>query len=71
MAPGKKVSSYAEGLAAIRAGEEIDYEGLTGSFDYTETGVVSGLFGIFEWQDGNLVQVDQIDDVEVLKYDTL
>ena len=71
MEPGRKVHSYAEGLAAIRNGEEIDYEGLTGSFDFTETGVVSGLFGIFEWQGGNLVQVDAIDDGEVLKYDVL
>ncbi|MGM0432103.1 MAG: ABC transporter substrate-binding protein [Spirochaetota bacterium] len=71
MAPGKKVHTYQEGIEAIRAGEEIDYEGLTGSMDFTETGVVSGLFGIFEWQDGKLVEVDKIDDTRILEYDTL
>ncbi len=71
MAPGKKVYTYKEGIAAIRNGEEIDYSGLTGEFDYTETGVVSGLFGIFEWQDGELVQVDTVDDVKVLELDSL
>jgi len=70
MAPGKKVYTYKEGLAAIRKGEEIDYSGSTGEFDYTETGVVSGLFGIFEWQGGDLVQVDTVDDVEVLELDS-
>ena len=69
--PGRKVYTYEEGLAAIRAGEEIDYSGCTGEFDYTETGVVSGLFGIFTWEGMNLVQVDTIDDVQVLELDSL
>jgi ABC-type branched-subunit amino acid transport system substrate-binding protein len=51
MAPGKKVYTYAEGIEALRNGEDIDYEGVTGSYNYTETGVVGGLFGIFEWTD--------------------
>ena len=71
MAPGKKVYTYKEGLAAIRDGEEIDYSGITGEFDYTDTGVVSGLFGIFEWQGMNLVQVSTVDDVKVLELDSL
>jgi len=71
MAPGKKVYTYKEGLAAIRAGEEIDYSGITGEFDYTETGVVSGIFGIFEWQNMQLVQVATVDDKKVLELDSL
>jgi len=71
MGDGKVVHIYKEGIEAIRAGEEINYEGLTGSFEITETGVVSGLFGIFEWQDGKLVEVEKVDDARVLKYDTL
>ena len=49
MGPGKKVYTYKEGLAAIRAGQAIDYSGCTGEFDYGPTGTVSGLYGIFEW----------------------
>lgn len=37
-APGKKVYSYAEGLAALQAGEEIDYEGVSGPCDMDENG---------------------------------
>lgn len=51
MGPGKKVYTYKEGIEALRNGEDIDYDGVTGGFDYTETGVVGGIFGIFEWTD--------------------
>lgn len=51
MGPGKKVYTYAEGIEALRNGEDIDYDGVTGEFNYTETGVVGGLFGVFQWKD--------------------
>ena len=70
MAPGKVVHTYQEGIDALRAGEDIDYEGVTGSFEINETGVVSGLFGIFEWQGNELVEVEKVDDARVLEYDT-
>ncbi|MEE9306256.1 MAG: hypothetical protein V3V57_01865, partial [Spirochaetia bacterium] len=69
MGPGKKVQTYKEGLAAIRAGEDIDYSGLTGEFDYGPTGTVSGLYGIFEWRGGELVQVATVDGKAVLDLD--
>lgn len=69
MGPGKKVHTYKEGLAAIRAGEDIDYSGLTGEFDYGPTGTVSGLYGIFEWRGGGLVQVATVDGKAVLDLD--
>lgn len=47
--PGKKVYTYKDGLAAIRAGEDIDYSGISGEFDYTPTGVPSGDFAVYEW----------------------
>ena len=50
MAPGKQVYNYAEGIAALHAGEDIDYEGVTGSYDYNDTGVVSGQFAAFAWK---------------------
>jgi ABC-type branched-subunit amino acid transport system substrate-binding protein len=38
-APGKVCYTYAECLKLIRDGEEIDYEGVTGTGEYTEGGV--------------------------------
>ena len=37
--PGTVCYTYADCLALIRAGEEVDYEGVTGSGTYTENGV--------------------------------
>jgi ABC-type branched-subunit amino acid transport system substrate-binding protein len=69
MGPGKKVYTYKEGIAALRAGEDIDYSGCTGEFDYGPTGTVSGLYGIFEWSGGKLVQVATVDGKAVLELD--
>jgi ABC-type branched-subunit amino acid transport system substrate-binding protein len=38
---GKKVYSYAEGVAALKAGEDIDYEGASGPLDFSATGNVA------------------------------
>ncbi len=38
-APGEVCYTYADCLKLIRAGEEIDYDGITGSGEYTEGGV--------------------------------
>ena len=51
MEPGTKVYTYAEGVKALRNGEDIDYDGVTGAFNYTDTGVVGGLYGVFQWKD--------------------
>jgi len=51
MGPGKKVYTYKEGFDALEKGEAIDYDGVTGEFNYTETGVVGGIYGVFEWKD--------------------
>jgi ABC-type branched-subunit amino acid transport system substrate-binding protein len=42
--PGKEVFSYAEGLAAIKAGEEINYEGVSGPCDFDEHGNTVGSY---------------------------
>jgi len=70
MAPGTTVYTYEEGIEALRNGEDIDYSGVTGEYDYTETGVVSGLYGIFEWvSEDDFERVNVIDDVTVLELD--
>ena len=67
---GDVVYTYADGVAAIRAGKEINYDGVTGSMEYTDTGVVSGIFGIFRWADGeNLERVTLVDGDSVLALD--
>lgn len=68
---GEVVYTYEDGLAALRAGKEINYDGVTGSMEYTETGVVSGIFGIFEWQEGAVAQIDTVDGDEVLALDSM
>ena len=68
---GEVVYSYEDGLAAIRAGKDINYDGVTGSMEYTDTGIVAGIFGIFQWEDGGLTQVGQVDGDEVLKLESM
>lgn len=68
--PGTVVYTYEEGIKALRDGEEIDYTGVSGEMNYSDTGVVSGLFGVFEWvSDGDLELVTTIDDTAVLELD--
>lgn len=50
MAPGTQCYTYAECLGLIRAGEDVDYEGTSGSTNFTETGVVDGNPAVQEWQ---------------------
>ncbi len=69
---GEKVYSYEDGLAAIRAGKEINYDGVTGSMEYTDTGIVAGIFGIFAWNDdGTLSQVGSVDAEKVLELESM
>ncbi|MEM8857634.1 MAG: ABC transporter substrate-binding protein, partial [Chloroflexota bacterium] len=68
---GKTVYTYQEGIDAIRAGEAINYSGVTGEFDYTETGVVSGLFGIIQWvSEEDFELVSTLDDATILALDS-
>ena len=39
--PGEKVISFADGVAALKAGKEIDFEGASGSIDFDEFGNVA------------------------------
>ncbi|MEP3279260.1 MAG: ABC transporter substrate-binding protein [Stappiaceae bacterium] len=67
---GEKVGTYAEGIKAIRDGKDINYEGVTGTIDYTETGVPAGLFGIFKWTSADkLERVAIADGKSVLELD--
>ena len=67
MSPGKMVYTYAEGIEALRAGEDIDYEGVTGSCNFTPTGVIDGTYQITDWSSGELVDDTIIDGLRVLE----
>jgi branched-chain amino acid transport system substrate-binding protein len=61
-APGTEVFSYAEGLAAIEAGEDIDYHGASSSLDVNEFGnLASPTFGEQQIVDGAWTQVATVE----------
>jgi ABC-type branched-subunit amino acid transport system substrate-binding protein len=67
---GETVHSYEQGIKALRAGKEINYDGVTGSMEYTNTGVVAGHFGIFRWStDGKIMLVTEADGKQVAELD--
>ena len=67
---GDVVTTYADGVAAIRAGKDINYDGVTGTMEYTDTGVVAGIFGIYRWSSEEAIErVALADGDEVLNLD--
>ena len=67
---GEVVHTYADGIAALRDGKDINYDGVTGSMEYTDTGVVAGIFGIFKWtSEEDLERVALADGNAVLELD--
>jgi ABC-type branched-subunit amino acid transport system substrate-binding protein len=51
-APGKKVNTIPEAAEALKAGEEIDYDGASGPIDLDDSGTAISSFEIFEAKDG-------------------
>ena len=67
---GEVVHTYADGIAALREGKDINYDGVTGTMDYTDNGVVAGLFGIFKWEsEDNLARVAIVEGDAVMELD--
>jgi branched-chain amino acid transport system substrate-binding protein len=51
---GEKVSTYADGLAAIKAGKDIDFEGYSGPIEFDANGDPTGAsIGIWKYTDGS------------------
>ena len=55
--PGVKVYSYAEGLAGLLRGQDIDYEGASGSCNFDEFGNILGYARIQQAQGGKWVDI--------------
>lgn len=53
-APGRKVSTFAEGRDALRNGEEIDYEGASSSLEFGPQGQTTPAFGVFGFENNKL-----------------
>lgn len=64
---GTIVHTYQDGIKALRAGQDINYEGVTGSMEYTQTGVPAGIFGLYKWvTEQYLERVSFVDGDQVL-----
>jgi branched-chain amino acid transport system substrate-binding protein len=61
--PGEEVHSFAEGVDALGAGEEINYEGASSRIDFDKNGDVRPNFGLYQVSDGSveLVQTIELD----------
>lgn len=55
--PGTQVGpgEFAKAVELLSNGEEIDYEGASGSVNFDENGDVPGTFGVFAYEDGEIV----------------
>lgn len=56
--PGKQVGTYAEGVEALKAGDDIDYEGASGPVNLDETGSASNPYSIQQVTDGKWKQIE-------------
>jgi branched-chain amino acid transport system substrate-binding protein len=59
---GTIVSSFAEGAAALKRGEKIDYRGASGPLKFNQTNNRGVFFGVFELKDGKLDLLNVIDE---------
>jgi branched-chain amino acid transport system substrate-binding protein len=55
---GEKVNNFADGLAAIKAGKDVDYEGFSGPIEFDTNGDPTGAsIGIWKYEDASGVSV--------------
>ncbi|MFZ5824147.1 MAG: ABC transporter substrate-binding protein [Bacillota bacterium] len=57
---GKVVYSFAEGLAALKAGQKINYEGVSGSVDFDANGDTITDFSVTQVKGGKLEEIDVV-----------
>ena len=55
--PGTTVYSYKQGLAALKAGKKINYDGASGNMDYNQ---FHNVFGPYQLVKSNLAGVEQV-----------
>lgn len=52
--PGEVVYSFSEGLAKLKEGKDIDYDGASSAIDFDENGDVRPMFGVYRVEKGKL-----------------
>jgi branched-chain amino acid transport system substrate-binding protein len=56
--PGTQVSSAVDGIAAAKAGQDVDYDGASGSCDFDDNGdLMTKSFYVFQVKDGKMDQI--------------
>jgi branched-chain amino acid transport system substrate-binding protein len=66
--PGQTVTNYADGLAALKAGKKINYEGASGPMDFNSHNNVFGPFDVVQaGTDGNLKTVTTISATDLAR----
>ncbi|MNC99011.1 hypothetical protein D3C83_171560 [compost metagenome] len=59
--PGERVTTFAEGVAALKAGKKINYDGASSSVDFQPNGMLASRdFELYEIRAGKDVSVDRI-----------
>jgi ABC-type branched-subunit amino acid transport system substrate-binding protein len=62
--PGKKITylELADAVKALQAGEDVDYDGVSGPIDFDEHGdPTAALYDVFRWKDGEIAVQRQLD----------
>ena len=63
---GVKVYTYADGVAALKAGKKINYEGASGSCDYNQFHNVAGSWDVVQFDtSGNLHTVFTVPEAQI------
>ncbi|MGE0734655.1 MAG: ABC transporter substrate-binding protein [Alphaproteobacteria bacterium] len=59
--PGERVTTFAQGVAALKAGKKINYDGASSSVDFQPNGMLASRdFELYEIREGKDVSVDRI-----------
>src|SRR5690606_33743031 len=65
-APGKKVTSFAEGKRELEAGNEIDYVGASGPLEFNDSNTAAPDYGVFQVKDGTFVPIARYTAAQLL-----
>ncbi|ANT54733.1 MULTISPECIES: ABC transporter substrate-binding protein [Mesorhizobium] len=61
---GAKVTSFAEGIKALRTGEQVNYEGASGAIDFDANGnIAKANFRVSQVKDGKIMPIGAVKDV--------
>jgi ABC-type branched-subunit amino acid transport system substrate-binding protein len=59
-APGTRVTTFEEGVAELRKGNDIEFHGASGTIDFNDKGNVASIYGVVSPKDGSWVEVQSV-----------